>query len=65
MVKSDIEKDMQINELYRYLGMAEKALSKAGFDVNLQKLFSKLNSERRKTAETLLTKYAKEGNEIK
>ena len=64
MIAHLIEKEMQINEFHRYLGMAEKALNKVGFDVNLQKLFSKLNSERRKTAETLLTKYAKEGNEM-
>ena len=64
MISHLIEKERKINELYRYLGMAEKALNKVGFDVNLQKLFSKLNSERRKTAEVLLTKYAKEGNEM-
>ena len=64
MIAHLIDKERKINELYRYLGMAEKALNKVGFDVNLQKLFSKLNSERRKTAETLLTKYAKEGNEM-
>ena len=59
-----ITKERKINELYRYVGMAEKALNKVGFDVNLHKLFSKLNSERRKTSEVLLTKYAKEGNEM-
>lgn len=64
MIAHLIDKERKINELYRYLGMAEKALNKVGFDVNLQKLFSKLNAERRKTAETLLTKYAKEGNEM-
>lgn len=64
MIKHLIEKEREINELHRYLGMAEKALNKVGFDINLQKLFSKLNSERRKTAETFLTKYAKEGNEM-
>lgn len=64
MIEHLIEKEREINELHKYLGMAEKALNKVGFDVNLQKLFSKLNSERRKTAETLLTKYAKEGNEM-
>ena len=64
MIAQLIDKERKINELYRYLGMAEKALNKVGFDVNLQKLFSKLNAERRKTAETLLTKYAKEGNEM-
>ena len=64
MIAHLIEKESQINELYRYLGMAEKALNKMGFDVNLQKLFSKLNSERRKTAETLVTKSLKEGSEM-
>src|SRR3990167_8718121 len=64
LIKQLIEKDIQINELYRYIGMAEKALSKMGYDTNLQKLFSKLNSERRKTSDTLLTKYIKGNTEI-
>lgn len=57
-----IDKEREINELFKYLGMAESALSKVGHEINLSKLLSKLNTERRKTAETLLTKYAKEGN---
>lgn len=64
MIAQLIDKERKINELYRYLGMAEKALNKVGFDVNLQKLFSKLNSERRKIAETLSTKYLKESTEM-
>src|SRR3990167_7103776 len=64
LIKQLIEKDIQINELYRYVGMSEKALSKMGYDTNLQKLFSKLNSERRKTSDTLLTKYIKGNTEI-
>lgn len=64
MIAHLIDKERKINELYRYLGMAEKALNKVGFDVNLQKLFSKLNDERRKTAETLSTKYLKDSTEM-
>ena len=64
MIAQLIDKERIINELYRYVGLAEKALNKVGHDTNLRQLFNKLNSERRKTAETLLTKYAKEGNEI-
>lgn len=59
-----IDKEREINKLYKYMGMAERALSKVGYEVNLSKLLAKLNEERRKVAETVLTKYAKEGNEM-
>ena len=64
MIAQLIDKERKINELHRYLGMAEKALNKVGFDVNLQKMFSKLNEERRKTAETLMTKMQKGDTEM-
>lgn len=59
-----IDKEREINSLYRYLEMAERALSKVGHEVNLTKLLAKLNIERRKTAETVLTKSLKDSNEI-
>ena len=59
-----VNKERIINKLYKYLEMAERALSKVGHEVNLSKLIAKLNDERRKVAETILVKYAKEGNEM-
>jgi len=53
-----------VDQLYKYIEMLERALSKVGHEVNISKLMARLNDERRKISETLLVKYAKEGNEM-
>lgn len=59
-----IDKERIISKLFKALELAERTLSKAGYEINLSKMMGKLNEDRRKVSETLLVKFAKEGNEM-
>lgn len=63
-MKQLIEKQIFINELFSMLEMAHDTLSKVGYEMNLTQLISKLNRNRRQTAEALVGSELKQTNEI-